>query len=350
MPIAPWRRSAPALAKLHRGRLEAIASSLWRADGAKRTASAGDAFQQALLHGTGDEKIAFTDHAGRGRPWCPSDPLRRTCRSSSRVFTRESKSELTRHRLNQYMSARRYGTPAMARGCGSRVLAVTLGPVVAAARQRPDLTSRSSTISPVMRRGAGLTVWRLGPAGRKKSAARCGAREILQRPGFLEQVGLDYLTLNRESGTLSGGEAQRIRLATQIGSKLTGVLYILDEPSIGLHQRDNERSAFNPARVARPGCCRDRGRARRGDDSCRRLSRRSGAAGGIHPAARSSPPGPLRKSWPIPSRSPGRFLSGSAGDPRAEDAAEAGNRAGFAVVNARENNLQKGHASVFPSG
>src|SRR5699024_1448856 len=58
---------------------------------------------------------------------------------------------------------------------------------------------------------------------------------------FLENVGLDYLTLSRASGTLSGGEAQRIRLATQIGSNLSGVMYILDEPSIGLHQRDNDR-------------------------------------------------------------------------------------------------------------
>ena len=58
---------------------------------------------------------------------------------------------------------------------------------------------------------------------------------------FLNNVGLEYLTLNRASGTLSGGEAQRIRLATQIGSRLTGVLYVLDEPSIGLHQRDNDR-------------------------------------------------------------------------------------------------------------
>ena len=66
-------------------------------------------------------------------------------------------------------------------------------------------------------------------------------REINERLSFLNNVGLDYLTLNRASGTLSGGEAQRIRLATQIGSRLTGVLYILDEPSIGLHQRDNER-------------------------------------------------------------------------------------------------------------
>lgn len=66
-------------------------------------------------------------------------------------------------------------------------------------------------------------------------------REILERLTFLNNVGLDYLTLNRASGSLSGGEAQRIRLATQIGSRLTGVLYILDEPSIGLHQRDNDR-------------------------------------------------------------------------------------------------------------
>ncbi|MFE8701602.1 excinuclease ABC subunit UvrA [Cytobacillus sp. FJAT-54145] len=66
-------------------------------------------------------------------------------------------------------------------------------------------------------------------------------REILERLGFLINVGLDYLTLSRAAGTLSGGEAQRIRLATQIGSRLTGVLYILDEPSIGLHQRDNDR-------------------------------------------------------------------------------------------------------------
>jgi excinuclease ABC subunit A len=66
-------------------------------------------------------------------------------------------------------------------------------------------------------------------------------REISERLGFLINVGLDYLTLSRMAGTLSGGEAQRIRLATQIGSRLTGVLYILDEPSIGLHQRDNDR-------------------------------------------------------------------------------------------------------------
>ena len=66
-------------------------------------------------------------------------------------------------------------------------------------------------------------------------------KEIRERLGFLNNVGLEYLTLARNSGTLSGGESQRIRLASQIGSGLQGVLYVLDEPSIGLHQRDNDR-------------------------------------------------------------------------------------------------------------
>jgi len=76
---------------------------------------------------------------------------------------------------------------------------------------------------------------------RQKMIAERVLKEINARLGFLLDVGLDYLSLDRPSGTLSGGEAQRIRLATQIGSRLVGVLYILDEPSIGLHQRDNER-------------------------------------------------------------------------------------------------------------
>ena len=75
----------------------------------------------------------------------------------------------------------------------------------------------------------------------RNEIARAILKEIRERLGFLVNVGLDYLTLSRNSGTLSGGESQRIRLASQIGSGLTGVLYVLDEPSIGLHQRDNGR-------------------------------------------------------------------------------------------------------------
>jgi excinuclease ABC subunit A len=76
---------------------------------------------------------------------------------------------------------------------------------------------------------------------KQNEIARRILKEIRDRLTFLVDVGLDYLTLARASGTLSGGESQRIRLASQIGSGLTGVLYVLDEPSIGLHQRDNER-------------------------------------------------------------------------------------------------------------
>ena len=76
---------------------------------------------------------------------------------------------------------------------------------------------------------------------KEEQIARLIVKELNERLSFLLNVGLGYLTLERAAGGLSGGEAQRIRLATQIGSSLTGVLYILDEPSIGLHQRDNER-------------------------------------------------------------------------------------------------------------
>lgn len=76
---------------------------------------------------------------------------------------------------------------------------------------------------------------------KQKTIATEVLKEITKRVGFLLDVGLDYITLNRSTRSLSGGESQRIRLATQIGSQLVGVLYILDEPSIGLHQRDNKR-------------------------------------------------------------------------------------------------------------
>ncbi len=89
-------------------------------------------------------------------------------------------------------------------------------------------------------------------------------KEIKNRLGFLQSVGLDYLTLSARRGTLSGGESQRIRLATQIGSGLYGVLYVLDEPSIGLHQRDNDQLIATLKRLRDLGNTRHRGRARRG--------------------------------------------------------------------------------------
>lgn len=109
------------------------------------------------------------------------------------------------------------------------VLAVTVGDLSIA-----QLTDLSITESLAFLQG-------LSWDGRREPIAGPILKEVLERLGFLRDVGLEYLTLSRAAGTLSGGEAQRIRLATQIGSSLMGVLYILDEPSIGLHQRDNDR-------------------------------------------------------------------------------------------------------------
>jgi excinuclease ABC subunit A len=141
---------------------------------------------------------------------------------------RETNSEHQREELEQYMSSR--PCPAC-RGARLKpeALAVKVGD-----RSITEITRFSVLEAQAFFHGLQLT-------GREEIIARQVLKEIQERLGFLINVGLDYLTLDRGAGTLSGGEAQRIRLATQIGSGLMGVLYILDEPSIGLHQRDNQR-------------------------------------------------------------------------------------------------------------
>ena len=174
-------------------------------------------------------------------------------------------------------------------------------------------------------------------------------KEIKNRIGFLHNVGLDYLTLARTAVTLSGGESQRIRLATQIGSALTGVLYILDEPSIGLHQRDNEKLLNSPQRAARSRQYPHRRRTRRGHDQSRRLHRghrpdgggarrRSGGvrhAGGHHGGAALDHGG----------------LSRGAAENRSAGGARAARRtSGSPVRGCRQNNLKKRRYFHPPSG
>ena len=119
-------------------------------------------------------------------------------------------------------------------------------------------------------------------------------KEIRSRLGFLQSVGLSYLTLSRSSGTLSGGESQRIRLATQIGSSLMGVLYILDEPSIGLHQRDNDKLLATLCRLRDLGWSTTR-------TPCGPPTTSSTSAPAPEPTAgRWWPPARRRRSWPIP--------------------------------------------------
>ena len=230
MPVAPWRRSSAALAKLHETQLKALADA-FNEPMSRPYRECGDAFQHALMDGTGEEKIQFSTVRG-GKTVVAERPFEGLIAQMSRLY-QESKSEITRHRLNQFK------TRVTCREChGARlrpeVLAVTLGGPPGTGLNIAEFSHLSIAAA-----YAWLDAWKIN-AQEEKIGGEV-RREILQRLGFLTRVGLGYLTLDRESGTLSGGEAQRIRLATQIGSKLTGVLYILDEPSIGLHQRDNER-------------------------------------------------------------------------------------------------------------
>jgi excinuclease ABC subunit A len=141
---------------------------------------------------------------------------------------RETSSEEARAEVAQFMTER----PCPACG-GSRLRPESLGVKIAG-------RSIAEVVRQTIKEAAGFFE-KLNLTEREAAIARRVLKEVRERLGFLMNVGLDYLTLDRPAGTLSGGEGQRIRLATQIGSSLVGVLYILDEPSIGLHQRDNRR-------------------------------------------------------------------------------------------------------------
>ena len=186
---------------------------------------------------------------------------------------------------------------------------------------------------------------RFGATGRTAAASTPrspdrSSRKSRDRLRFLRDVGLDYLTLGRGATSLSGGETQRIRLATQIGSRLVGVLYILDEPSIGLHQRDNERLLGTLRGTARPGQHGDRGRARRGHDRGRRPRHRPGAAG--RALRRRGDRGGDRRGDPASTRP--RSRGGICGTSSASRCRAAGARPSakhrLRVVGARANNLQ----------
>jgi excinuclease ABC subunit A len=146
---------------------------------------------------------------------------------------RETTSDAVRDQLGEFMVEQSCPT------CGGRRLKPESLSVLVHGRSLGDVVELS--VAGALEFFRGIPVRGNGKAGLDPGIARPILKEVLDRLRFLADVGLDYLTLGRSAQTLSGGEAQRIRLATQIGSRLVGVLYILDEPSIGLHQRDNER-------------------------------------------------------------------------------------------------------------
>jgi excinuclease ABC subunit A len=197
--------------------------------------------REAVLQGSGPMKIRFPYRSGSGRfEGHYEDRWEGVVASVQRRY-RETKSDAVRAQLEEYMST----LPCTA--CGGSRLRPESRAVTIDGRSLGDIVEMSIseaagffTMLPVEGRNGGRQAPTSVPALSGEIAGPI-LQEVEERLRFLQDVGLGYLTLGRSAGTLSGGEAQRIRLATQIGSRLVGVLYILDEPSIGLHQRDNER-------------------------------------------------------------------------------------------------------------
>ena len=189
-----------------------------------------DEIRQVLLYGSGREKIPFRFKMAHGRH-SRNRPFEGVIPNLERRY-RETNSYHVRYEIEKFMSIRPCSR------CGGARLKPTSLAVRLGGRSIHELTALSVEEAYLF-----FGVLAFGP--REKMISKGVLKEIRERLGFLRSVGLDYLTLDRSSGTLSGGEDQRIRLATQISSRLAGVLYVLDEPSIGLHQRDNLRLLEN---------------------------------------------------------------------------------------------------------
>ena len=228
--IVAWRKGTPKMEAYYAATSAALAK-----DAEVRTdvplGKLPSSFRDLLLHGSGDRAITVKFGAGTSGQTIQK-PFEGLLAQLEHLLVR-AKGESLRQRLKALQNRR-----PCARCSGARlrreILAVTL---VTESGEEFDIHELCNlTISRTAR-----AVSHLRLRGNEETIAGEVIEEISRRLAFLEEVGLGYLTLNRESGTLSGGEAQRIRLATQIGSGLAGVLYVLDEPSIGLHQRDNDR-------------------------------------------------------------------------------------------------------------
>jgi excinuclease ABC subunit A len=292
--ILPWRRGGKRMVTYYKGLLRGVAAH-YQQSLEKPYKDLPDDFKKALLWGSGETEIEFTFWRA-GKMSKVKRPFEGVIPNLERLY-QESESEFTRNRLKGFMApqfcdacngqrlkpeilAVRLGdgvqslkskvqsqkapngntgvavplTPTLSPSDGDRETQAGPATQVGPANQTEPMTHvRGVKVAPVL---PGLSIMDVCALSVEKAdeffatlkltefqekIARDVIKEIRARLGFLKNVGLGYLTLNRESSTLSGGEAQRIRLATQIGAGLVGVLYILDEPSIGLHQRDNDR-------------------------------------------------------------------------------------------------------------
>jgi len=222
--LAPWAKSkSPYFTQT----IQALAKH-YEFDPKKKWKDLPAHVQQLFLYGSGDEEIRFRYDEG-GRIYEVSRVFEGVIPNMERRY-RETDSAWVREEFERYQNNRNCGTCHGYR-LKPEALAVKIAGLHVGEVVRMSIKEAYAWIGTVPDH---LT-------NQKNEIARAILKEIRERLGFLVNVGLDYLTLSRNAGTLSGGESQRIRLASQIGSGLTGVLYVLDEPSIGLHQRDNDR-------------------------------------------------------------------------------------------------------------
>ena len=234
--IAPWSRSGPA-SSWYVSVLESIAT----ANGFSAKSPVKDLTKEQLdlvLYGNGTKKVTVSHRTHRGRTYSWDTSFEGVIPNLERRY-KQTESDHTRQDIERYMAARN------CRACEGRrlrpeALAVKVcesGIMDVCARnigQALDWVQDIDPDAPVKHSGSTLTV-------RQKTIGNQILKEIEGRLRFLENIGLDYVTLDRTARTLSGGEAQRVRLATQIGSGLTGVLYVCDEPTVGLHPADDYR-------------------------------------------------------------------------------------------------------------
>jgi excinuclease ABC subunit A len=229
--ITPWRRGTKPMQAYYRGLQSALVKH-FRVDDAIPFNDLPENFKKALYYGTGEEPIQISVGGGNGKSPKAARPFEGLVPQMERLYA-ETESEFTRNRIRAFMTRVPCQTCHGAR-LKPEILAVTI-------RDSEDRELNIHQFSELTIEAAAVYIRRLALNEQQRQIVSEVVREIDSRLQFLVEVGLNYLSLNRESGTLSGGEAQRIRLATQIGSGLAGVLYVLDEPSIGLHQRDNAR-------------------------------------------------------------------------------------------------------------